>query len=217
MSATPAMSTISSVGLVGDFEERGPGVGTHGGAPGVEVGSFDQGGFDAEARQQLLDDIETRAEQGSCGHDMVARLQLAHQGRGDRRHAACRGARRLRAFQERHAPLEHGDGRVGEARIDEPRILALEPRLRHLHRVVEIALREEQRLRGLLEAGAQRPAVNELGRGAQALGVAGFAGIGHLLFVLSGSAPEGKKTRRISEGPDLLARCLTWRQADRLK
>jgi uncharacterized protein YggE len=45
------------------FEERRLGVRAHRRAPGVEVGAVDQGRGDAEARQQLLDDIEARAEQ----------------------------------------------------------------------------------------------------------------------------------------------------------
>ena len=142
------------------FEERRPGVRAHGRAPGVEIRAVDEGRGDAEARQQVLDHIKARAEQRLGGDDVVARLELTHQGGGDRRHAARRGARRLGAFKQRHAALKHRDGRVGEARIDEARIVALEARFGLLRRVVEIALGEEQSLRGLLEPRAQRAAVD---------------------------------------------------------
>ena len=110
---------------------------------------------------------------------MVARLDLADQRGGDRGHAARGGARGLRAFEQRHALLEHRDRRVGEARIDETRVLAFEARLRVLHRVVEIALGQEQRLRGLAELRAQRAAVDRAGWRAAAARVAGGARNGH--------------------------------------
>ena len=50
---------------------------------------------------------------------------------------------------------------IGEARIDEAGRVALEARLRLLHRVVEIALGQEQRLRSLLELRTQRRAMHE--------------------------------------------------------
>ena len=161
------------------FEERRLGVRTQRRPPGVEIGAVDQGRGDAEARQQLLDHIETRAEQSPRGDDVVARLELAHERGGDGGHAARGRARRLGAFEQRHPLLEHRHGRIGEARIDEARILALEARLRELHRVVEIALGEKERFRRLLEARAQRPAMDQLRRGPQRLGIAGFARARH--------------------------------------
>ena len=157
------------------FEERRFGVRAHRRPPGVEIRAVDEGRGDAEARQQLLDHIEARAEQRPRGDDVVARLELAHQGGGDRGHAARGGARRLGAFEQRHPPLEHRHGRVGEARIDEARIVALEARLGELHRVVEIALGEKKRFRRLFEPRSQRPAVDELRRRPQRLGIAGFS------------------------------------------
>ncbi len=125
------------------FEERRLRVRTQGRPPGVEICAVDEGRGDAETRQQLLDHIETRAEQGPRGDDVVARPELAHKRGGDGGHAARRRARGLRPLKQRHPPLEHRDRRIGEARVDEAGILALEARLRQLHRVVEIALGEE--------------------------------------------------------------------------
>ena len=213
------MSITSSVGLVGLSSKRGLGVGAHRRAPGGKVRALDQRRGDAETRQQLFDDIKTRTEQRLRRDDVIARLELAHQRGGDRRHAARGRARRLGAFEQRHAALEHRHRRIGEARIDEPRRVALEARLRLRHRVVEIALGEEQRLGGLLELRAHRAAVHELGGGTQRPGIAGLAGVGHSALL---SWPDSVRTRAREQGatsgsPDLLALCLTWRQADRLK
>ena len=158
--------------------------------------ALDQRRGDAEARQQFLDDIEARAEQRPGRDDVIAGLELAHQRGGDRRHAARGGARRLGAFEQRHAALEHRHRRIGEARIDEARLVALEARLGLLHRVVEIALGEEQGFRRLFEPRAQRAAVDELRRGPQGLGVAGLARGRHDLSSRGGGA-AGRRNRAI--------------------
>jgi hypothetical protein len=49
----------------------------------------------------------------------------------------------------------------------------------NLHRVVEIALRQEQSFGGLVELRAQRGAVDEQGGGPQRFGIAVLAGAGH--------------------------------------
>ena len=128
------------------FEERRLRVRTQSRPPGVEIRAVDEGRGDAEARQQLLHDIEARAEQSPRGDDVVASLKLAHERGGDRSHPARCRARGLGAFEQSHPALEHRDRRIGEARIDEARIVALEARLGKLHRVVEIALGEEKGL-----------------------------------------------------------------------
>ena len=97
---------------------------------------------------------------------MVAGLDLAHQRERDRRHAGRGGARGLGAFERGHALLEHRDGRIGEARILVARLLALEARLGLRRAVVDVALGEEQRLRGLAELRAQGAGVDEAGFGA---------------------------------------------------
>ncbi len=170
------------------FEERRLGVRTQSRPPRVKIRAVDQGRCDAETRQQLLDHIETRTEQSPRGDDMVARLELAHERGGDGGHAARRRARRLGAFEQRHPLLEHRDRRIGEARIDEARIVALEARLRELHRVVEIALGEKESFRRLLEGGAQRSAMDQLRRGPQRLGIAGFSWARHLQVLCADGA-----------------------------
>ena len=200
------------------LQERRLGVRTHRGAPGGEIDAVDQGRGDAEARQQILYDIETRAEQRLGRDDVVACSQLAHQRGGHGRHATRGRARGPCAFQQRHPALEHRHRRIGETRIDEAAVLALEARLGLLHRIVEIALREKQRLRSLFELRAHSAAVDELRGGTQCMGTTGLAGTDHdALLNARAEARERAKNRRFCEIPDLLALCLTWRQADRLK
>ena len=160
------MSTRSRHGFDGVSKKNGLGVGPHGLAPGVEVAAVDQRRCDAEARQQVLHHIEARAEQRLGGDHVIAGLEEAQQRRRHRRHAGRRGARGLGALEQLHALLEHGDRRVGVARIDEAAGLALEALLGLLGAVVDVALGQEQRLRGLGELRAQRAAVHQprLGR-----------------------------------------------------
>jgi hypothetical protein len=94
------------------FQEEHLGFRPHGGAPRAEVGAVDEGRGNAEARQQLGDHIAARPEQRPRRDDVVAGAQLPHERRRHRRHAGRRGARRLGAFKRRHAPLEHGHGRI---------------------------------------------------------------------------------------------------------
>ena len=162
----------------GALQKADLGVGPHGGAPLVEVCSIHQGGGHAEARQQFLDDIAAGAEQGLGGHHMIARLELAQHGGGHGGHAAGGGAGGLGALQKRHALLEHGHGGIGEARIDEARRLAFEPRLGGLHVRIDIALGEEHGLGGLAKLRAHGPAMHKAGGLAQLVhGLGGFRGL----------------------------------------
>ena len=137
ISATAAMSITSSVGLVGLSRKNALVFGRTAffhclrSLPSTSVER------DAVARQQVLDDVAAGAEQRLGRDDMVAGLEPGEEDGGDRGHAAGRRARGLGAFEQAHALLEHGDGRVGVARIDEARLLALEARLglpRRCHR-----------------------------------------------------------------------------------
>jgi hypothetical protein len=90
----------------------------HGGTEALRPGAGDEGGIDAEAREDVAEQLLGRAEQAARGDDVVARLEQRHHGRQDGRHAAGRGDAAFRAFQGGQAVLHHRHGRVGEARID---------------------------------------------------------------------------------------------------
>ena len=137
-------------------------------APFVGVGAVDQRGFDAELRGEVLDDVQTGAEQRMGRHDPVARLQLAHQSREHRRHAAGGGEAALRTFVSGKPVLEHGDGRVAEARIDEPGAVIGEGGFRLLGRAIDEAGSHEDRFAGLVEAAPGGARVNHPGARAQA-------------------------------------------------
>ncbi len=173
------------------LEEERLRVGTDGGFPVLDVAAVDQRHGDAKARAQGLDDVTAGAEHGARGDDVVAGLQERQQARGDGGHAGGGGAGHLGAFQKAHALLEHGDRRVGEARILETRILVLETRFRLLGGLVDEALGQEERFGGLAELGAQHAAVHELRLGAPARGVVGdrllVCGHGGVLRVCSPS------------------------------
>ena len=140
----------------------------------------------------VLDDVAAGAEQRLGGHDMVAGAQLPHQGGVDRRHAGRGRARGLRAFERAHALLEHRHRRIGEARILVARLLALEALLGLGGGLVDVALGEEQRLRGLAELRAQRAGVDEAGLETVGLG----SGRGHEGLLVPNKKPGRKYLRR---------------------
>ena len=147
----------------GAFDEAAFGVRPHRLAPLIEIEAVDQRRLDAVARQQVLDHVAAGAEQGLGRDDVIAGLQRGeHRGR-HRRHARRRGARSLRAFKLGHALLEHGDCRIGVARVDEAGVVALEPRLALLGGIVDIALRQKQRLGRLGKLRAQCSGMNQPG------------------------------------------------------
>ena len=135
--------------------------------PGGEIGAVHERGGDAEARQQLGDDVAARAEQGAGRDHVVARPQLPHQRGGHGRHAAGGGTRRFGAFEGGDAALEHGHGRIGEARVDEAFALPLEARLAFLGARIDVPLRQEQGLGGLAELGAEPSLMHKPGLGMQ--------------------------------------------------
>jgi hypothetical protein len=145
------------------LEEEGFRARPHRRAPLRKVEPVDQGRGDAEPWQELLDHPAARPEQRLRGHHVVAGPHLPHQRRGDRRHAAGGRAGGFGALEGGHARLEHRHRGVGEPRIDEARVLALEARRAFLGGVVDEALGEKQRLGGLAELGADLAGVDEAG------------------------------------------------------
>ena len=89
-----------------------------------------------------------------------------------------------------HALLEHGDRRIGEARIDEALVFALEARLRRFHFRIDEALREKERLGRLAELRAQLAPVDEGG------GRAEFAGCNHRIDANALPVCAGRTDRR---------------------
>ena len=146
---------------------------------------------------------------------VVAGLELADQRERHRRHAGRGRARRLGAFERRHAPLEHVDGRIGEARILVAGILALEARFGLGGAVVDVALGEKERLGGFAELRAQRAGMDE----------AGFRDGSVFVRTRTCGPPWPRKQKPGREEilgpgsrvPGLLATCFTWLQAGRLK
>ena len=168
ISATAAMSISSSVGLDGLSRKNAFVFGRTAFRHASRSRAVDQRRGDAEARQEILDDVAAGAEQRRGRRRGRRPCRSQRKRRGDRGHAARHRARRLGAFEQAHALLEHGDGRIGVARIDEARILALEARLGGLRAAIDEALGQEDRLGGLAELRAERAAMHQLGRRAAA-------------------------------------------------
>ena len=97
---------------------------------------------------------------------MVAGAHLSHQGEGDRGHSGRGGARGFRSLELRDALLEHGDRRIGEARILIAGIFALEARLGLCRIFVNVSLGQEQRFRRLAELRTQDAGLHQAGFGA---------------------------------------------------
>ena len=192
------------------FEEEQLGVRPHRRFPLCHVAPVDERRLDAVFRHQRFDHPAAGAEQRPRGHHMVARLHRAEKRGRDRRHARRGRPRILGAFERAHALFEHVDRRVGIARIDEARLVALEARLGRFRTVVDEALRQIHRLRRFAELRAHGRAMDELGGG-----LPGF-------LVRHRHHPDTKKPAAKSRagpyslaahGP--LATCFTWLQADR--
>ena len=161
-------------------------------APLVEIIAVHQRRGHAIAGEVVLDDIEAGAEQRLGCHDMIAGPDLAHQRGGDRRHSGRGRACSARAFERGHALLEHGHGRVREARILIAGLFVLEAPFRTQGAVIDVTLGEEECLRGLAELRAQGAGMHKLSLGA----VVSLRGRGHqgLLCptkIPAGNAPPG--------------------------
>ncbi len=158
------------IGIGRALQEAGLGILLHRLLPRIEIGAVDQSRRHAIARQMVLDDVAAGAEQLLRRHDMVAGPHLTHQCGVDCRHPGRGRARGLGAFERRHALLEHGDGGIGKARILVARLLVLEAPLGLQRIVVDVALGEEQRLRGFVELRTQNPGMHQAGFRAVAFG-----------------------------------------------
>ena len=164
MSATAAMSTMSSAGFDGVSRKNAFVFGRRAFAhasvsrPSTTVVAMPKRG------RMRVDQHPARAEQRAAGDEVVARRQMAQQRGRHRRHAGRRDAARLRPFEQAQPLLEHHVGRVLQPRIGHARALAAEARGGLLGIVVGIARGEEDRLRRLAEFGPQRAAAHRLRR-----------------------------------------------------
>ncbi len=102
---------------------RADGAGEGGGGARV-----DEAGGDAEARQSQLQHVDGAAIERGGGDDVAALPHQRDDGEVERRLAARRADRADAAFERGDALLQHGDGRVADARIDEAGLLEVEQR-----------------------------------------------------------------------------------------
>gem|GEM_PF-5067667 len=102
---------------------------------------------------------------------MIPGLHLTENGCCDRSHAGGGGACFFRAFQRAHALFKHVGGRVGVTRIDETRVLALEPRFCGFGIGIKEALRQKHRFRHFGKSGAKRSGMHEFGCRAKFAGI----------------------------------------------
>ena len=127
------------------FQEQGRRVRLHRRLPLVQIGTVDEGRFDPVTRQKRFDDITAGAEQGLGRDHMIAGPDRGHDRQIDRSHAAGGPPCSFGSFQSLDPVLEHGCGRIGITRIDEPRILTVKPGFRRLGVRIDEALRQKKR------------------------------------------------------------------------
>ena len=157
-------------GVGGGLEEDGVGGLGQRLAPLVEVGAVDEHRLHAPARQDLRADHVAGAEQRAGGHEpgpVAAQCGQRHEHRG---HAGAGGEARLGALDLAQSLLEHRDGGVAVAGVDEALLLAVERRLSRLGGLVHVAGVEEHRLGGLLEGRAHLAGADPQGVGVETFG-----------------------------------------------
>ena len=110
---------------------------------------------------------------------MIARAHRAHDRCRNRCHAGCCRPRSLCAFKCRNSAFEHLHRRVGKTGINEPVVLAEEPRLALFCAVVDMALGQEQRLGCLAKLRAEGALVHKQGFGTEGADV---FGVRHQIF-----------------------------------
>jgi hypothetical protein len=162
----------------GRFQEHRGGRARQRRAPLVEIGTVDELGRDAIARQQVGHDVVARAEQGAGGDDAVAGLERREKGGEDGGHAAGGAAAELGPLDEGEAAFERTQRRIGVARVDVALDVALEGAFRFLGRLVDVARGHEQRLAGFAEWRAGQSTAHQTG-GFAPLGRVGFC-LGHV-------------------------------------
>src|SRR5581483_3519653 len=144
--------------------------------------------------------------------DAIAGLHLTGQGGKHRGHAARGRARGFGTFEIGHALFEHGNGRVTKARIDEARLGIVEGGLRLLRAVINIAGREVNGFRRLLERRALLTRMDQ--PRCRAPLPFDFAFVCHRKNLLEQKHldPEGRGAKCVSQ--TLLAAYFTWPQAE---
>jgi hypothetical protein len=115
----------------------------------------------------VLDDVATGAEQRARRHDMVAGSNRRHHRRGHRSHAGRRRAAGLGAFEGGHAGLQHRRRRITQPAVLEARIGVQEAAFGLCRIVVDMALRQVERLGGLAELRTLDAVMDEAGLGVQ--------------------------------------------------
>ena len=131
---------------------------------------------DAPVLEDLLEDDDGRPEESARGDDTRPRLHERGERGEDGGHAGRRRVAGLGPVEQAQALLEHVHRGVAVAGVDEAVDLALERGLGLGAGAVDVALGEEDRLRGLLEVRADLPAADGEGRGAQRAARAGRGG-----------------------------------------
>ena len=105
-------------GVADGFAKEELGVGPHGGAPGVMVAGRHKAGVDAETAQRVVQQVVRAAVQRGAGHNVRAGAHQGGNAQMQRGLAAGGGNGADAAFQRRYALLQHGIGRVADARVD---------------------------------------------------------------------------------------------------
>ncbi len=93
---------------------------------------------DAEARQELGEDLQGAAVGVLDAHHPLARREQGEEGVADGGHSGGEARRRLAAFEGSDLLLEHGHRRVGVARVDVARLLAGRHRVPTVHVIIGI-------------------------------------------------------------------------------
>ena len=112
----------------GRFEEESLGVRAARLGPGVHIAGIDRCGFDAEARQDRIDQHPARAKQRAARHKMIARAERGKQHAAHRRHAGGRGAGGFGPFDQGDALFQHLHRGVLQAAVSHARALTAEAR-----------------------------------------------------------------------------------------